>query len=209
MSINSNQETVELVGTVTRKYEPTTGIKNGKKWYLNKFQIHTIDGRDLSASKFGKLDVEIGADVKFQSTRYNDTNYTVVGELEAATDLVGAAVNHVQVPEVVEQPTAKRVRRGRPVKTTDVADPNTEVGLGYLTATEVAIRAKAEAETYQDEALTIVRRNLTEGRDLLVSLGYNNADYATIVTVGDMLGRTRVALRIERNKDRRMTSFNK
>ena len=224
--VNSrNQEVITLEGTVLRKFPVEHGVgKTGKNYSKNKFILKTLDGRDLYITKFGEFNSEyIGKDVRFEASRYNDTNYTVCGELEDAGDLVGAAVAPTVVNESTTTTTTTR-RRGRPSKAvvtpteTPTSTTNRILSGGSRTGKSTTNSPVHEAPSYQapteNESLeaiahSVVLNNLKRAETLLI--GLHRPDYTTsdIIAVGDMLGRTYVSLRIEQNKDRRMDSFNK
>lgn len=210
MTNNKGQELVTLEGTVVRVFAPEYGNgSNGKKYTRNKFAFKTLDGRDLYITKFGRFDGQlVGKDLRFQASKYNDTNYTVQGEVEEAGDLVGAFVE-AQVPtsQVVSEPTVATSarRRGRPSKS-GVAAPATTTP---ATETAVLTPVLKEVASLEDTAHEVVVNNLKRAENLLVSLHRTDYTTADIIAVGDMLGRTYVALRIESNKDRRMDSFNR
>lgn len=189
----NDKPTFEVVGTVVRKYQPENGTTRGRKWVRNKFLLKTVEGQDVYITAFGQLDVAIGADVKFEATRYNDTNYNLVGEIHPVAALSGQA----PIPESPVQEKVSR-RRGRPARN---QEPEVAATSGQR---EQDSTAPVESS---DEAIALVAANLNDARNLLAQLGYTST-LETVVTVGDMLGRTRVALRIERNKDRRTQEIN-
>ena len=189
-------ETVTLEGTVLRKF-PTEYIdgRYGKKVGKTTFILKGLDGTEHKVTKFGKIETELlGQDVRFEAS-YNSqyNNYTVQGEIETSELVgVGAQVDETAsgVPTGVSAPTP--ARRGRAKKTvTNVQTPE----------------LVAPTQSPDPSASDLVRQNLVESVALLTSFGKGEPTLSEIVTVADMIGRTRVALRIEAGKDSRMANF--
>lgn len=197
----TNQELYPLSGTVLRIFPPEYGTSNGRKWVRNKFILKTLEGKDIYITKFGEFSRElVGKDVTFEASQYNETNYTVQGDIVDAGDLVN------------ELPTPAPVTQAPPTATEAVQAATTARRRGRPAAQKVTAEAKAEdAEVVGDElelaARAIVVNNLKKAETVLISL--HRKDYTTtdIISVGDMLGRTYVSLKIEAGKDRRMDSF--
>lgn len=201
----TNQELFPLQGTVLRIFPPEYGSSNGRKWVRNKFILKTLDGRDLYITKFGEFSREsVGKDVKFNASQYNETNYTVQGEIEDAGDLVEEQVAATPVAAAPAAEAAPVKRRGRPSKKTTeaVAAPTQAVA-----TEEVSAKSTTDAISLEDQAKEIVVNNLKRAESLLIGLHRNDYTTTDIIAVGDMLGRTYVSLKIESNKDRRVESF--
>lgn len=199
------QEIFQIEGTVVRKFPTEYGKTNaGKQWSKNKFLVKTLDGRDLFVSTFGNLEASwIGKDVRFGATKYNETNYTLDGELHDAGNLVGS------IPEPVQAVTTTPVstkRRGRPSKTTEntvQVSPSVQVeGLPIPTTTGIG-SVDGGLESVRDEAEAIVNRDLFFARTQLGEKASAEAQ-ATLVQA---LQAVRATLFIEANKRHRVADF--
>lgn len=192
MTINKEVHTLE--GVVLRKFPTEFGVgQNGKKWAKNKFVLKTNEGRDLYVSKFGNFDTQLlGQNVRFQATKFNETNYTVQGEVGTAQAQTTPSPIPSPSETTVESPAP--AKRGRPAKAK--VEPEAEVVNPVVSDAPVA----------SNDAVAIVKENLLAAIQLAKEVNLTNIN---LVDLGDMIGRTRVALRIEANKDRRMDSFSR
>lgn len=185
-----DKEVITLEGVVLRKFPTEFGTSvSGKRWSKNKFVLKNTEGRDIYISKFGAFDTKLlGQDVRFQASKFNDNNYTVQGEISTTKlETISPEVAQSNAPSVQSEAVSVP-KRGRPAKVKEVAEVPVPI------------------ESGSDEALQIVKANLLAARSLAESL---EIPVTNLIDLADMIGRTRVALRIEANKDRRMDSFRK
>lgn len=193
--------TFQLEGTFLRKLQAVQGTgKTGKPYTQNKFILHTLDGHDVYISKFGELSSDfIGKDVRFEATKYNDTNFTVVGEIEEAGDLVGALPTPAPVAQTTtataEVPSTRR--RGRPAKTeTPVAST--------APATTAVVKDKVPElsgrEAFRGLAEESVIGNLQSAITVVGALGLKGYSVTDLVAVADLLGRTTTAILMDSQK---------
>lgn len=207
----TNKETLTIEGTVVRILQPQHVAKNGKKWTINKFVLKTLNGADYFISKFGPFEATyIGKDVRFEATKYNDTNYTVVGEVEDAGDLVASNVPATQAtpPASTEQaaPVASSRRRGRPSKSAEALTPTPAPA---TTKVHVVSATNTGRDSFVPEALSSVINNLRNAQGVLTELKYEDYTVADLVAVADLIGRTTTAIFMDAQKDNRMARFNK
>lgn len=207
----TNQEVYNLSGTVVRIFPPESGTSNGRQWVRNKFILKTLEGKDLYITKFGAFSREIvGKDVKFDSTQYNETNYTVQGEIEDAGDLVDATPARVPVTAqpAIEAPATVAVRRrGRPSKTVEEAASAVDQKVPELTHPVQEVAQNEDVASLFNLAQEAVERNLKAADNLLIKLGRTTNSVAELVALADCIGRTYVALTIEAGKNGRMANF--
>lgn len=190
-----DKELFPISGVVVRKLQTQWGEKNGKKFSRTTFIVKPYDGgKDLFITKFGKFDAElITKDVKFNATKFNETSYTVQGEIEVVEDVKTPEAPEKPAQEVVQETTTSEApKRGRPKKVESQAvEPKSEL----ITETPVA----------SDDVLAMVKENIQDAKKLIEELKLE----VNLLDLADMIGRTRVGLRIERNKDNRMSQFRK
>lgn len=200
MTNNRGQEVFTLEGTVLRKYPAEQGVAKGRTYVKNKFILKTLDGRDIYVTKFGEFSAEfIGKDVRFQATKYNETNYTVQGELEDAGDLVGAIAPTAQVATTsAGTPTPAR-RRGRPTRTAVPAVTPSNVPTTKSQSVDTVVDDSRESLRVQAEHSTLL--DLQSAIRLAKELGLDTKDTQGIVALADRVGRTITAIGMDnRNK---------
>ena len=207
--MTNSKEVTTLEGTVLRKFPTETGKSQAGKFYTrNKFILRTIDNRDLYITKFGTFESSlIGKDVKFQATRFNDTNFTVQGEVEEH-EIVEPVTTQNTTESTASNSNTTTVsrKRGRPSKVVETtAPPANSFQVAVLAD---PIPAPAVETSLEEQARNLVVSNLKKAENVLISLLRKDYTTADIIAVGDMLGRTYVSLRIEQNKDNRMDKFN-
>jgi hypothetical protein len=195
-------QTFQLEGTFLRKLQAVQGTgKTGKPYTQNKFILHTLDGHDVYISKFGDLSSDfIGKDVRFEATKYNDTNFTVVGEIEEAGDLVGALPTP-QAPvaqTTAEAPTTRR--RGRPAKTEAVV---VEQAGTVPSVAKDKVPALTGREAFRGQAEESVISNLQSAIKVVGELGLKGYSVSDLVAVADLLGRTTTAILMDSQKHSR------
>ena len=191
--------TFKLEGTFLRKLQAVQGTgKTGKPYTQNKFILHTLDGHDVYISKFGELSSDfIGKDVRFEATKYNETNFTVVGEIEEAGDLVGALPTpQAPVAQTTEAPTATR-RRGRPAKTEAVVDQPTTA---TVAKDPIPTHQESGREAFRGLAEESVIGNLQSAIKVVGALGLKGYSVTDLVAVADLLGRTTTAILMDSQK---------
>lgn len=151
----------------------------------SKFSFKNLEtNEEGKAITFGDFDASwLGEQAEFEA-KYNEKfkNYQVVGDIS----ILGGAVTPAQEAPVAEQVEKPKAKRSRP---------------------KIVAGASRTGKSESTEAVSIVRQNLLEAKALLEEFG--PAKPADIVLVGDMIGRTKVALRIEAGKDRRMKELRK
>ena len=118
------------------------------------------------------------------------------------------APERVQTPQVPE-PTPKK--RGRPAKVatpevTAVASPAADTKADTFTQTAPYVPERV-TDSHPSEALVL--SNLQAAERIARTLGYDRIGMVELITLGDMVGRTAVALRIEAGKDNRMNKYNR
>jgi len=153
----------------------------------NKFSFKNLDtGKDECAITFGKFELDwLGEEVKFDGV-YNEKfkNYAVKGEVE----LCGGATSSDADAPTVTNDTAKDTepkRRGRPKK------------------------VEAVASSLSSDVESIVLENLVAAKSIVFTLKLEDVSVTDLVALADMVGRTKVSLKIEAGKDRRMKEFRK
>jgi len=198
-------ESLVLEGTIIKKCKDTSGTSaKGRQWTKRVFVLKRFDNsEEIYCSTFGKFDLNlIGQNVQFQA-EYNPkypNNYGVKGDigLSNATPSNAVATAVEEPPPTVEETTGnlkqeetkvEPKRRGRPKKA--VATTPVEPG------------------PTSSEAVELVRENLKEAEELLFVVSKKGYTIVDIIAVGDMIGRTKVGLKIEAGKDRRMANFKK
>lgn len=193
------QEIFILEGTVLRKYPSEQGKSSfGKVYTKNKFILKTLEGNDIYVTKFGQLSADlIGTDVRFNATKYNETNYTVDGEIESAGDLVVAHVEGQPSTQAVATPVTRR--RGRPA--TSKAPVATSTASHPVTATKVAAVIDDAREHLRAQAENSTLLDLQSAVKLAKELGLDTKDTQGIVALADRVGRTITAIGMDnRNK---------
>jgi hypothetical protein len=193
-----------LSGVIVQAYAP----KQRGKWSITDFVLKSNDGKDLKVSKFGGFEKDmVGELVSFDanySAQYK--TYSVVGDIvtdspqQLTVGSVVPAANTQPSPQATIEPTpATPKRRGRPKKQEVVIKAK-------MPEPVTAVPSDPKADLYE-EAKATVQRNLKAAETLAISIGKTDSSLKDLVALGDMIGRTYVALRIESNKDRRMNSF--
>lgn len=185
----ANAELFPLSGTVVRKLQTQWSEKNGKKFSRTVFILKPYTGgKDLFVTKFGVFDANlITKDIKFNATKFNETSYTVQGDIEVVEEAAIPEAPSATKEEVVEE--KPQGKRGRPKKTEEV---------------KVAQEAPVASGVQSSDVLGIVTGNITDAQRVIEQLGLKDVN---LLDLADMIGRTRVALRIEAGKDQRMASF--
>jgi hypothetical protein len=197
----NDKELFVISGVVMRKLPTQWSEKNGKKFSRTVFIVKPYDGgKDLFVTKFGQFDTNlITKDIRVSCTKFNDTSYTVQGDIEVVEDAKTPAPA-VQAPALTGEaitPEAPTAKRGRPKKTDVVAQSTPE-------PRSTLVEASVDAPS--NNVLDIVALNITDAQTLITKLNLQNV---SLLDLADMVGRTRVALRIEAGKDSRMASFRK
>lgn len=203
------EQTFQLEGTFLRKLQAVQGTgKTGKPYTQNKFILKTLEGNDIYVSKFGTLSADlIGKDVRFEATKYNDTNYTVQGEIEEAGDLVAAIPTpSAPVTQAVEAPVSRR--RGRPAKTEKDVVPSTSTVASYPSQV-LNTHVDSGREAYRGEAEASVIINLQSAIRVLGELGLKGYGVSDLVAVADLIGRTTTAILMDAQKEGRMARFSR
>lgn len=179
---------VQVKGIIKKKLPDQHAPEgSGKKWVKRTFIVSQSNGeKDLFITTFNKFDNSfIGKEVELEA-EHNPTynSYMLKGDIQDRT------------PD-------------------DVADPVVEEGEATTPKPKAKAKPKKKEAPKVEEVVTpdsvtadeLVEANLLGGKALLERLGYKKYSVSELVSVADMLGRTKVALRIEAGKDRRMKEF--
>lgn len=202
----TNQETFKIEGTVVRILQAQSGVRGGNKWTLNKFVLKTPEGADYYISKFGPFDASyIGKDIRFEATKFNDKNYTIVGDVEEAGEVVQAHTSQVASAPVEQNSINTTRRRGRPSKAVvkEAVTPVTP-----LIQNETNVHPVSGREAFRIEAEASVITNITSATNVLNQLGLKGS-VNDLVAVADLIGRTQTAIFMDAQKDSRMARFSR
>lgn len=193
--------------------------KEGKGWVKETFVLKKFDdGKDVFCNVFLKGNQEsvvdpslLAKDVQFEA-EYNAEykNYAVKGEIvEVEHDLpeqldetssgVPTGSSHVATP------VRRRGRKPGTAAAKVVAPTTTATKDIQAPLTSRGVKALGVLPQ-EDEAVSIIRQNLSDARALAVELGIEPTDDG-LIALADNIGRCRVALRIEAGKDRRTTEW--
>lgn len=190
------KELFPISGVVMRKLPTQWSEKNGKKFSRTVFIVKPYSGgKDLFITKFGQFNADlITKDVKMNCTKFNDTSYTVQGDIEVVENASIPTPPKAEPEQSTEasKGEAPVAKRGRPKKTEQVPVEVKEEGI------------EKDVEVPSNNVLDIVALNIADAQSLITKLNLQNV---SLLDLADMVGRTRVALRIEAGKDSRMANF--
>lgn len=220
-------------GSVQTVYEPQTiqSAKGGRKFSSEKTDVI------LQTPKGGKVRVTFwnqavdkgieGSDISITNLKYGgvyrETNQFSSTKESKIHVLNGAKTAQVAT-EVEEDPTDPRVAVTEPAVSEPEVDAEPEIAVDPIPTEAPKKRgrpAKVEAPVVQTTASTqpvsaqvhpseaLVLSNLQAAERIAKTLGYDRIGMVELITLGDMVGRCAVSLRIEAGKDARMEKFHK
>jgi len=217
LTVQGNVQTVYAPQTVAGKWGAREKVdvvlqtpKGGKVrvTFWNQAVDKGIEGGDISVTnlKYGGVykDTHQFSSTKESKIHLMNTTARPVEQTVAEIDPTDPPATEpaVSEPEVdVEQeiPVEAPKKRGRPAK---VVEATAEV------ATDpIPVSAKNAQVEHPSEALVL--SNLQAAERIAKTLGYDRIGMVELITLGDMIGRTAVALRIEAGKDQRMANYKK
>jgi hypothetical protein len=182
----------------------------------------SIEGSDVSITnlKYGGIYKETNQFSSTKESKIHVLNATGQAQEDDPTDpsvpgLASVAEPTASEPEPDVDPTpvtasapalaiVEPKKRGRPAK---VEAPVAQVAPSAQPVSEQTRATTAQVSAHSSEALVL--SNLQAAERIAKTLGYDRIGMVELITLGDMVGRTSVALRIEAGKDQRMANYRK
>jgi len=158
----------------------------------------------FSSTKESKIHVLNASAPTAQVQEDDPTNPSVPGLASVAEPTVSEPEPDVD-PVVDSTPVEAPKKRGRPVK----AEVPTQIS-AVVSTTNPNVVQTPEPLNYRPSphpSEALVLSNLQAAERIARILGYDRIGMVELITLGDMVGRTAVALRIEAGKDQRMANY--
>lgn len=221
-------------GKVTKVYEPRTiqAAKGSRKFtsqctdmylqtpkgskvkltFWNQEVSQELEGSEVSVTNMSYKGVYNETN-QFSSTKESKIHVLKGGTVVKEDSLAKPEYEpEVQEPEIEVAETSEVETKVRPVVATAMKKRGRPAKVQVQSPTPVPATTSADTVTDKTpsprgDAEAIVLNNLQAAERIAKELGYIKPSMQELVTLGDMVGRTSVALRIEAGKDRRMSEF--